>query len=407
MKPTVLQLIDSFHLGGSERQALQLTRLLHDSGRFRVRLASLSGEGVLRNEIADLDIGEIPVFPLNSFYDKNAFVQMKRLVSWLKAEKVDVLHTHDFYTNVFGMTAGKLASVPVRIASMRETAGMRSAAQQRVQRLIYSLADQVIANSNAVRDVLIAQGVSARKITVIYNGLDLSRVAGTAGRSRSEMLSRLGLPNEAIRLITIMANMNHDVKDHPMFLRMAQRVHQAIPDSAFVLAGEGILVDSLKSLAAELGLHERTFFIGRCADVADLLSVSELCVLTSKAEGFSNSILEYMAAARPVVATAVGGAPEAIAEGESGFLVASGDDEKMADHVILLLRNPEQAQAMGEQGSRIVKDKFSTQAQLENTEALYQTLLQTNSRSASHQELGEANSPAPKESVSPRVSKMI
>ncbi|HEY8412756.1 MAG TPA: glycosyltransferase, partial [Pyrinomonadaceae bacterium] len=125
MKAAVLQLIDSFNQGGSERQALQLTRLLVQSGKFKIHLASLSPEGSLRSTIEDLDLGDIPSFPLNSFYDANAVKQLTRFVQWLKAARINVLHTHDFYTNVFGTTAGALARLPVRVASMRETAGMR------------------------------------------------------------------------------------------------------------------------------------------------------------------------------------------------------------------------------------------------------------------------------------------
>src|ERR1044071_8222442 len=167
VKPAVLQLIDSFNQGGSERQALQLTRLLVESGRFKVQLACLSPEGDLRDSINDLDLGEIPSFPLNSFYDQNAARQLRRFVRWLKSSRIDILHTHDFYTNVFGMAGGALARLPVRIASMRETAGMRSSAQKSVQRVAYSLAHQIVANSNAVRDTLIAEGTSPDKITVV------------------------------------------------------------------------------------------------------------------------------------------------------------------------------------------------------------------------------------------------
>ena len=123
------------------------------------------------------------------------------------------------------------------------------------------------------------------------------------------------------------------MKDHPTFLRAAKRVHEAVPEAAFVLAGEGRLTDSLRALAAELGLARDAFFIGRCSRIAELLAVSDVCVLSSKAEGFSNSILEYMAAARPVVVTNVGGAREAVAEGETGYLVEAGDDETMAARI--------------------------------------------------------------------------
>jgi glycosyltransferase involved in cell wall biosynthesis len=376
LKPAVLQLIDSFHQGGSERQALQLTRLLSDSGRYRVQLASLSPEGSLRSTIEDLELGEIPSFSLTSFYDQNAVRQLRRFVRWLKSARIDILHTHDFYTNVFGLAGGALARSPVRIASMRETAGTRSAAQARVQRLVYSLAHQIVANSNAVREKLIAEGTSTEKVTVLYNGLDLSRVATQASRSQS--LALLGLPTDgsrARRFITIIANMRHEVKDYPMFLRSAQQVKEAVPDAAFLLAGEGELSDSLQALARELGIDHSTFFLGRCENVAELLSISEVCVLSSKAEGFSNSILEYMAAGRPVVVTDVGGAREVVSEGETGYLVPSGDNVMMARRLISLLREPERARLMGHNGRRVVEEKFSCGAQLARTEELYELLL--------------------------------
>ena len=377
LKPAVLQLVDSFHQGGSERQALQLARLLSQSSRFKIYLAVLNAEGPLRTTIADLDLGEIPSFPLTSFYDQNAVKQLRRFVAWLKSLRIDIIHTHDFYTNIFGMSAATLARVPVRIASMRETAGMRTAPQKRAQRIAHSLAHHVVANSDAVRNVLIAQGIAAEKVTVIYNGLDFRRLAsGTS--SRSEALAVLGLRSDETkpsRFISIVANMRHDVKDYPMFLRAARRVTEAVPEAVFLLAGEGELQHSLEVLANELGIQNSTCFLGRCENIGALLDVSEICVLSSKAEGFSNSILEYMAAARPVVATDVGGASEAGIEGVSGYLVPSSDDSLMSDRLIWLLENPEQARLMGRKGRRIVEEKFSCDAQLKATEVLYGELL--------------------------------
>jgi glycosyltransferase involved in cell wall biosynthesis len=378
LKPVVLQLIDSFEQGGSERQAIQLTKLLHQSGRFTLRLASLSPVGPLKQEVASLQLGEVPSFPLNSFYDLNALGQLRRFIRFLRDARVDILHTHDFYTNVFGMTAGALARVPVRIASRRETSGLRSAAQLKAQGFAYRRAHQVLANSAAVQAQLRSEGVAADKITVIYNGLEIDRVRPAVPVSKAEALGFLGLKAELNErpIVTIVANMRLPVKDHAMFLRMAQRVSDSIPATAFVLAGEGELMPSIIKQAADAGLSANTFFTGACDKLAELLAVSDVCVLTSKSEGFSNSILEYMAAARPVVVTSVGGAGEAVREGETGYLVESGDDATMAQRVLLLLNDAEKARAMGERGYQLVKEKFSRTAQLANTEKLYARLVQ-------------------------------
>lgn len=371
---TVLQFINSFHQGGSERQAVQLARLLSESGRYHVRIACLDGEGVLREEVSALGTGDIPEYKLTSFYDRNMAMQLRRCAAFLREQKIDVVHTHDFYTNVFGMMAAALARVPARISSRRETTGMRSPAQKKVERLIYRSAHRIVANSEAVRRQLIVEGVSESKIVTIYNGLDAKRL--TPRQSREEVLSSFDLPRERTRrFVTIVANLRHDVKDHPTFLRAARRVRTEVPDAAFLIVGEGELTAQVRALATELGLERDVFFTGRCEHVADLLSISRVCVLSSRAEGFSNSILEYMAAARPVVATDVGGAREAIVEGEAGYLVTAGDDEEMAARIVELLRDEQGARRMGERGREIVRRKFSCEAQLERTLALYDQLV--------------------------------
>jgi glycosyltransferase involved in cell wall biosynthesis len=177
--------------------------------------------------------------------------------------------------------------------------------------------------------------------------------------------------------MSIVANLRNPVKDHPMFLRAAARVRAVVPDAAFAIAGEGELMKGLRELAGELGIENDVFFLGRCDNVADLLFASEVGVLSSKAEGFANAILEYMAAGLPVVATDVGGAREAIAEGETGYLVASGDNVKMAERIIEVLSESKRARAMGERGKLIAAEKFSCDRHLQNTLELYDELLST------------------------------
>jgi glycosyltransferase involved in cell wall biosynthesis len=160
-----------------------------------------------------------------------------------------------------------------------------------------------------------------------------------------------------------------------MFLRVAKRVHEKFPDVEFVIAGEGELLEQLKIMAGDLGIASNVHFIGSCVDVAGLLSISTLCALTSVGEGFSNSILEYMAAGKPVVATRVGGAVEAVVDGESGYLVESDDDEQMAGRLIELLNDTARAAQFGVQGRKIVREKFSQRRQLDETLALYDCLL--------------------------------
>ncbi len=375
MKTNVLQLIGSFHQGGSERQALQLTRALKTQGNHNIFLAVLNNAGVLREEAEAIDFDEIPAFPLDSFYDLNFIKQLRRCVKFLRENKIDIVHTHDFYTNVFGITAARLAKVKVKIASKRETGGMRSRAQTAIEKRIFGVADAIVANSEAVRNYLVENEISAKKIDVIHNGLDLQKFDAVQ-KDRAKICEKLALPNdEKIKFIALVANMRHRAKNHEMFLRAAAKITKKIPLVAFVLAGEGELKSDLENLAKQLGLVENTYFIGACAKVPELLSVSFAGVLSSRHEGFSNSILEYMAAKLPVVATNVGGASEAISEGENGFLVESDDDEALANRLKELLENEEKARGFGEKGRKLVEDKFSCEAQLRNVSELYERML--------------------------------
>jgi len=355
---------------------VQLARLLHDAGRYRVYIACLDKSGVLLNEASRLGVGYIPEYHLTSFYNRNALKQLRRFAAFLRDREIAVVHTHDFYTNIFGMMGAALARTPVRIAARRETNGVRTPAQKFTERAAYKFADAVIANAEAVRRQLIAEGVPEQKTRVIYNGLDMRRVCLPEGVRRDEAFAKLNVQHiKGRQYVTIVANLRLAVKDHPMFLRAAKRVRESVPEATFLLAGEGDLTGSLSTLATQLGLQESAIFLGRCEHVAELLSISDVCVLSSKAEGFSNSILEYMAAARPVAATDVGGASEAIVENETGYLVEAGDDEALAARIINLLRDPQRARQMGERGRSIIEQNFSCAAQLARTEQLYDQLL--------------------------------
>ena len=375
MKKNVLELTGSFFSGGSERQAVQLARLLHEEGSFRVFVGCLNGAGELRGEVERLGIGEIPEFELTSFYDANFLRQVGRCAEFIKKNEISVVHTHDFYTNIFGMLAAFFARVPARLASKRETFS-KTKNQSLIERQAFRLADKILVNADAVKHFLTAQGVSEKKIVTVYNGLDLQRLSPAANVKRREILAELGLPSdENKQFVTIVANLRSDVKNHRMFLKAAQKVKKEVADAAFILAGEGELTESLKNFAADLGVEKDVFFTGNCAKVGELLSISDVCVLSSKSEGFSNSILEYMSAAKPVVATRVGGAGEAVIENETGFLIESDDDEALANRLVELLQNPEKSNRFGRRGREIVEEKFTLAAQLAKTLKLYNELL--------------------------------
>ncbi len=291
--PHVLHLVNSFKQGGSEQQAVQLIRLLHETGRYRIFVAVQNGVGPLRHEIENLPPSELVEFPLSSFHDRKAIGQWRRFRRYVREHRIDIVQTHDFYTNIFGLFGAAISGVPVRVASRRETTGTRSRAQKLVERASFRFADAIVANSEAVRTQLVREGIRQQKISVIYNGVDVRSMTVEPGFDRARALTRLHLPvSPQFQFVTLLANMRLKVKDHPMFLRAAKAVAETLPDARFVLAGEGELTDALRTAAREMGIADKVCFVGECSRVVELLAVSDVCVLSSKAEGLSNSILE-------------------------------------------------------------------------------------------------------------------
>ena len=376
MRKNVLQLVGSFHLGGSERQAVQLTRMLKENGQHNIHLAALAKEGVLIEELSEAGFDAIPEFRLSNFYNLNFLNQLRRFRRYLVENQIDIIQTHDFYTNVFGMFAARLAGVGLKIAAKRETEGMRSDLQNRIEKLAFGIADVIVANSEGVKNYLISNGVKEEKIEVVYNGIDLERLQPRE-TNREAICDSLGLPTRKdLRFVTMIANLRHEVKNQEMLLRAARTVKEEYPDAHFVFAGEGERKDLLKKMALEFGVSETTHFIGRCESVPELLSISYVCVLTSFSEGFSNSILEYMAAGKPVIATDVGGASEAVDPGKTGYLVDSGDDETLAERLRELLLSRETAVSLGKAGRLKAEQNFTNNVQLQNTISLYRRLME-------------------------------
>src|SRR5215213_2976521 len=138
-KPSVLQIIHGFTEGGSERQMIQMAQLLRDSGDYQVHAAALSPGGVLRSQAERLQIPVVD-FPLTSFYDANMVRQTRKFVSYVKQHQIKIVHSHDFYSNIFAMSGSTLAGIHGRIASKRETTGTRTPAQTTVERYAFRLA---------------------------------------------------------------------------------------------------------------------------------------------------------------------------------------------------------------------------------------------------------------------------
>jgi glycosyltransferase involved in cell wall biosynthesis len=288
------------------------------------------------------------------------------------------VHGFLFHGYVLGALAGRLARAPVVVASRRSLGNFKRGKPhyRLAEHLVNRLTDLVIANSEAVRaDTLRREGLPAERVIVIHNGLEPGRFARPPD---ADLRRRLGVDKAPV-VVGVVANFI-PYKGHRFFLDAWARVVARHPDAVALLVGDGSGRRELEARAGAMGLDGSLRFLGSRLDVPEILGVVDILVHPSLEEGFCNAILEAMAAGKPVAATAVGGNPEAVVEGETGLLVPPGDGRALAEAIGWLLDRPEQAAAFGHAARRRVAERFELSRMVTQYEAVYDRLLAAKAR---------------------------
>jgi glycosyltransferase involved in cell wall biosynthesis len=371
----VLFVIDQLKkpLGGAEQVLLKMVSRL-PADRFRCSVVTFACD------LSAEDVASIPcplhVFPMTCAYDLNSFRVAFRLAALIRSENVRIVHTFFETSDLWAGTVVRLTSNAKLVSSRRDMGILRSAKHRIAYRCLAHLAHKVLTVSEHVRQFVIsADHLSPDRVLTIHNGLDFPEPASAA--TTAAIRESLGLPCRGGQLITAVGNLRM-VKGFDVLIDAAAEVCARFREASFVVAGgvyEASYRDELLNMVERLGLSERFHFIGHQANVFPLLCATDVFVLPSRSEGFSNALLEAMAAGRPAVATRVGGNAEAIVQGKTGFLVEPEDREGLADQICRLLQTPEQAEAMGRAAQEAVKTKFSMENMIEGVVGVYDGLL--------------------------------
>jgi glycosyltransferase involved in cell wall biosynthesis len=356
----VMFVITSMPVGGAETLLVELVRRL-DRERFSPELCCLK----YFDRLGDLLAREIPAFTglLAHKYD---FAVLWRLVSLMRGRRVDAVVTVGAGDKMFwGRLAAWLAGVPV-ICSALHCTGLPDYVQW-PNRLLEPITDAFIAVARRHGQHLTEhEGCPAQKVRVIANGVDLEKFH--PGWPNRWLQQQLGLAAEN-PVACIVAALRPE-KNHPLFLRAAALVHRELPQARFLIVGDGTERDRLESLAAELSISEVVRFLGTRPDVPEILSLVDVLVLTSHMEANPISILEAMAAEKPVVATRVGSVEETVVDGRTGYLVAPGEAGEMAERLVGLLKDRQRAAAMGRAGREQVIARWSIDRTVEGYQDL-------------------------------------
>ncbi|MFN2400263.1 MAG: glycosyltransferase [Gemmatimonadaceae bacterium] len=363
--------LDNMTIGGTELNAVRTAERL-DRSRFDLSVACLQEEGPL---LARFERAGIPVvvFPIDSLYGPRTLLQGIRLTRYLARERVDVVHSHDHYNSIFATICARAAGTPAVIASRRWLEPPRQE-HELLSRMAYRLAHRVLANSASVATHLTdSQRVRSSRVVVIPNFVDESAFEPIPPGSKHDLRRALGIPGDA-PVVGIVANLSA-VKDHATLLRAMAELRPRWPTLHLILVGDGPCRADLSALVDILGLKGTVHFAGLQTSPWNLHHAFDVSVLCSISEGFSNSIVEAMAAGRPVVATNVGGNQDAVTAGLTGLLVPPRDPPRLAAAIEELLRNPELRRTMGWAARERAAMEFTAATVVRSLESLYYSML--------------------------------
>jgi glycosyltransferase involved in cell wall biosynthesis len=367
-RPRVLALSVGLGLGGAEK-LLRLTVPRLRARGYDMRVAGLKGT---EEECETFARAGAPCLTLGATapLDPRPLLRLHRL---LRRERIDILHAHCFLANVAARLVGRLAGTPVVIAAHHDTDVWMGATARFVERQTARLGTRVVACSEAVRLYAIERhGLPEARVVTLRNAIAPQPPASAADRAAAR--TALGAAPED-RLIGTLGRLDEPKKGLRTFLAAAARVAAAEPRARFVLIGKGPARGELERRAASLGLRDRVRFHGEAAFPERLLPGLDLLAQPSLWEGFGLSVVEAMAAGVPVVASKVGGIPEAARDDSEAVLVPPGDAPRLAEAIVSLLRDPARAARLGAAGRRRAIAEFSIERLVEETAALYDTLL--------------------------------
>ncbi len=353
---------------GGQNQVLLTVNGLREIGQRATLVAHPDGE--LRKRVAEgLDL--IPLAP-GTEMDLSAAWRFSRV---LKQLAPDIVHAHDPHGVAMASLALSFSSAafagrrpPALVASRRVDFHLKGNSFSRWK---YRQVDCFVAASEAIRQMLLADGVPPERTITVHEGIDLEHVAAAPPVNIHEAF---WLPHDAPVVGNIAALVPH--KGQRYLIDAAHEVVRQVPDARFVVLGEGELREHLEKHVRDLHLEKHVLLPGFRTDVLGCLKAFDLFVMSSVTEGLGTSLLDAMACARPIVATRAGGIPEIVEEGVNGLLVQPRDAHALAAAIVRALRDRDLRRRMGEAGLARVRERFTVERMVQETSEVYRELVE-------------------------------
>jgi len=296
------------------------------------------------------------------------FFLINKIRRFITRHNIDVLHCHQYTPYAYGVLGAAFSKCKIIFTEH----GRFYPDQRKIKRVFVNpflnlLTDYVTAISSATRDALAEfENFPRDKIKIVYNGIDDSRFLGT---QESNLKKSLGIGQNAYILGTV-ARLD-EIKNQPMMIRALKMIQQSYPETYLIIVGDGPEREYLEALASQLQLASHIVFTGFREDAHLFYKIMDVFLLTSFSEGTAMTLLEAMAAGLPCIATKVGGNPEIVKDCETGYIISSGDEQKLAEKICALLKDEGLRTKMGQAGRKRLEENFTVYKMVKSYEAMY------------------------------------
>jgi len=358
-------MVRELSLGGSERQTVETARSL-DRAEFSPHVACFRSEGIRRGDLEEAGV-PILALPVRSLRNLSTLRGARMLHRYIRTHGIQLVHTFDTPTNLFGVPVARLAHAPIVLSSQRAYRELSPPLSQHLLRITDRLADGVVVNCQAlVRHMVEDEGVESSRVSLCYNGIDTELFQPGSSSLRSTMLK------DADLVVGVVCGLREE-KRLDLLLRAFARI--AAPGRKLVIVGSGPVKNEVDALAAQLSLQPYCHFEPTTRAVTDWVRAIDIFVLPSRSEAFSNSLMEAMACGCAVIASDIGGNPELVSHESTGLLFQSGDAEGLAAALTRLADDPCLRANLGTRAVGFIRERFTLAAAAQRMAAIYREKL--------------------------------
>ena len=383
MKPiSVLQSITRLIVGGAQEHVMYIAALL-DKNRYQVDILSGPQTGIEGSLIEEVRARDIPLTIVPELVRQISpwkdFRALTKMAETMRNKHYDIVHTNSSKAGILGRFAARMAGVPIIIHTVHgwsfhdEMSSLTRGCYILLERQAAAFSNAITNVSNLDIETGLAAGIGSRQqYHLIRSAIPLHEF-NSSNFDRSAVRKELDIPENAI----VVGNIGRfSPPKNPMeWIQIATEISRMVDNVHFLLVGDGVLRSEVESLLKSEGLWKRTTITGLRRDVPRMLSVMDIFMFTSSREGLPRTIPQAMAMGIPVIANRVGGIPEVIQEGVTGYLCQPGEINKPAENCIYLINHPMKRAEMGRKGRAVVENEFSLDVMIEQTSNLYEELI--------------------------------